>query len=87
MLGASCLGLLHCRTPLSPTACLPQYIPHIKTPTLFVVSLDDPFLGVLPDQEVAANPHTVLAATAHGGHCAFLQARTLPDRLPGRCCP
>jgi predicted alpha/beta-fold hydrolase len=42
---------------------------------LFLVSLDDPFLGVLPDQEIAANPHTVLAATQHGGHCAFLLVR------------
>jgi len=50
-----------------------RYIPHITTPTLFLVSRDDPFLGVLPDEECSANPHTILAVTRHGGHVAFLQ--------------
>ncbi|KAL6764005.1 Alpha/Beta hydrolase protein [Haematococcus lacustris] len=50
-----------------------QYIPFIRTPTLFLVSKDDPFLGVLPDEECSANPHTLLAATARGGHVAFLE--------------
>lgn len=50
-----------------------NYIPDIRTPTLFLVSEDDPFLGVLPDVECASNPSTLLAATARGGHVAFLQ--------------
>lgn len=50
-----------------------NYIPDIRTPTLFLMSEDDPFLGVLPDVECASNPSTLLAATARGGHVAFLQ--------------
>lgn len=49
------------------------YIPQIRTPTLLLLSEDDPFLGVLPDLECAGNPHTLLAATARGGHVAFIQ--------------
>ncbi|MEW5317053.1 MAG: hypothetical protein WDW38_008384 [Sanguina aurantia] len=52
-----------------------SYLPHIKTPTLVLTSQDDPFLGVLPDQECVANPHTLLAVTEKGGHVAFLQPR------------
>jgi len=50
-----------------------DYIPNITTPTLFLLSRDDPFLGVLPDKECAANPNTLLALTQFGGHVAFLQ--------------
>ena len=49
------------------------HIPGIRTPTLFLSSADDPFLGALPEAEVAANPDVALAVTARGGHCAFLQ--------------
>ena len=49
------------------------YLPNIRTPTLLLLSEDDPFLGVLPDVECAGNPFTLLAATARGGHVAFLQ--------------
>ena len=41
-----------------------RHIPAIKTPTLFLASSDDPFLGAVPAEEVAANPHTLLALTA-----------------------
>ncbi|KAJ9505390.1 hypothetical protein QJQ45_009561 [Haematococcus lacustris] len=54
-----------------------QYIPFIRTPTLFLVSKDDPFLGVLPDEECSANPHTLLAATRPWR----------PRGLPGGCSP
>ena len=50
-----------------------SYLPNIRTPTLLLLSEDDPFLGVLPDVECAGNPFTLLAATARGGHVAFLQ--------------
>jgi len=50
-----------------------DYIPNITTPTLFLLSRDDPFLGVLPDKECAANPNTLLASTKAGGHIGFLQ--------------
>lgn len=41
-----------------------RHIPAIRTPTLFLASADDPFLGAVPADEVAANPHTLLALTA-----------------------
>lgn len=50
-----------------------KYIPQIKTPSLILLSRDDPFVGTIPDAECRANPHTLLAVTAHGGHVAFLQ--------------
>eukprot|EP00879_Flechtneria_rotunda_P006919 GHRR01007266.1.p1 GENE.GHRR01007266.1~~GHRR01007266.1.p1 ORF type:complete len:450 (+),score=182.46 GHRR01007266.1:895-2244(+) len=54
-------------------ACSTNYIPHIRTPTLIMLSRDDPFLGVLPQEQVRKNPFTALAATRRGGHLAFLQ--------------
>jgi abhydrolase domain-containing protein 1/3 len=49
-----------------------RYIPSIKTPSLFLLSEDDPFLGVLPDEECSMNPWTLLAVCKRGGHVAFL---------------
>ena len=37
--------------------------------------------SVLPDEECSRNPYTVLAATTHGGHVAFLQVRTVCARV------
>lgn len=50
-----------------------NFIPHIRTPTLFLVAADDPFLGSLPVDACRSNDSTVLAVTAAGGHCAHLQ--------------
>jgi predicted alpha/beta-fold hydrolase len=50
-----------------------QFVPHIRTPTLFLASEDDPFLGALPIEQCRQNEHTVLATTTVGGHCAHLQ--------------
>lgn len=50
-----------------------NFIPRIRTPSLFLVSQDDPFLGRLPVKECRENENTVLAVTACGGHCAHLQ--------------
>lgn len=50
-----------------------QYIQHIHTPCLFIVSTDDPFVRDLPIGECRKNQHTVLLVTRHGGHCAHLQ--------------
>ena len=47
-----------------------HYIPHIKTPSLFLVAEDDPFLGRLPIEECSANPNTILAVTARWAPCA-----------------
>lgn len=50
-----------------------QYISRIRTPTLFIVSEDDPLLGALPVDECRSNPSCVLAVTRVGGHCAHLR--------------
>jgi predicted alpha/beta-fold hydrolase len=50
-----------------------NFIPKIRTPTLFLVSEDDPFLGGLPIAACRGNDKTVLAVTAAGGHCGHLQ--------------
>eukprot|EP00891_Asterochloris_glomerata_P008032 jgi/Astpho2/8032/gw1.00120.240.1_t len=49
------------------------YIPSIRTHTLLLVAQDDPFLGRMPVQEVAANPKVCLVAPRCGGHLAFLE--------------
>lgn len=54
-------------------ACSTNYIPHIRTPTLILLSKDDPFLGIIPQEQVQHNPFTLMAATRRGGHLAFLQ--------------
>ncbi len=50
-----------------------QYIPAIKTPTLLVTSLDDPFFSseCYPFREANQNPHFFLEATKYGGHVGF----------------
>ena len=40
------------------------YVPLIRTPTLYLASQDDPFVGRLPIPECSANPNTVLAVTS-----------------------
>ena len=49
-----------------------QYIPHISTPSLFLVAKDDPFLGQVPVEECSANPNTILAVTARWAAPAHL---------------
>ena len=49
-----------------------QYIPHISTPSLFLVSEDDPFLGQVPIEECSTNPNTILAVTARWAAPAHL---------------
>ena len=51
-------------------------VPHIRTPTLFLCAADDPLAAPPPRAAVAANPHTVLAVTARGGHLGFLTGAT-----------
>eukprot|EP00232_Nephroselmis_pyriformis_P008228 CAMPEP_0182896318 /NCGR_PEP_ID=MMETSP0034_2-20130328/26205_1 /TAXON_ID=156128 /ORGANISM="Nephroselmis pyriformis, Strain CCMP717" /LENGTH=152 /DNA_ID=CAMNT_0025030179 /DNA_START=20 /DNA_END=475 /DNA_ORIENTATION=- len=50
-----------------------HHIPHIQVPTLFLIAEDDPFLGRIPWEEAAGNPHIAIAATARGGHVGFLE--------------
>ena len=53
-----------------------RFISAIRTPTLLVHSLDDPFLpwAAVPVQEVEANPHLTLVVTDRGGHMGFVRS-------------
>ena len=55
-----------------------HHIQGIRTPSLFLVSRDDAFLGLLPVAECMANPHTALAVTQYGGHVAWLEGTLRP---------
>ncbi len=50
-----------------------QYIPSIKTPTLLITALDDPFFGTAcyPFKEAKANDSFFMEVTDHGGHVGF----------------
>lgn len=52
-----------------------RYADQLKTPTLILHSLDDPFIRMLPATRAAlvANPNVVFIETQRGGHCAFLE--------------
>ena len=50
-----------------------QYIADIRTPTLWLVSRDDPFVSLVPVEECRANPSVALVETSRGGHVAHLQ--------------
>jgi abhydrolase domain-containing protein 1/3 len=50
-----------------------HYIPNIRTPTLWLVSRDDPFVAMVPVELCLANPNIALAETSRGGHVAFLE--------------
>lgn len=56
-----------------------NYIPFVRTPSLFLAAADDPFMGRLPREECEANPHTLLAVTAR---CASAHAHACSDAWP-----
>ena len=58
-----------------------QYAGSLRTPTLIVHALDDPFIRMLPETRAAlmGNPRVTFVETRHGGHCAFLAAPTRDD--------
>lgn len=51
-----------------------RYLPHIRTPTLLVQALDDPFLpaGAVPHGVVERNPALTCAFPSRGGHVGFV---------------
>ena len=53
--------------------CSPIYrVPSIKKPTLFLNSLNDPFISATLDKEVfTTNPNVVLATNEHAGHLGY----------------
>ena len=50
-----------------------NFIEHIKTPTLVVNALNDPFLGedCYPREKFKTHPHVTFEFPAHGGHVGF----------------
>ena len=52
-----------------------RFVSAIRTPTLLVQSLDDPFrpFSAVPIKEVEANPHLTLVVTERGGHTGFIR--------------
>ena len=52
----------------------------LSIPTLILHALDDPFIRMhhLTRETLLANPAVRLVESRHGGHCAFLAARTSP---------
>ena len=55
-----------------------RIIPAIRTPTLYVVARDDPFLGQMEgiSRVIRESKHVALAHVAKGGHVAFLEKGT-----------
>src|SRR5229473_729262 len=53
-------------------------IGRIRIPTLMIHSQDDPFIPFRPlrDPSIAANPYVLLIAPEHGGHVAFMSAKS-----------
>jgi uncharacterized protein len=51
-----------------------RYLPEIRTPTLLIQALDDPFLPptALPHEAVRDNPCLTPAFVEHGGHVGFI---------------
>jgi predicted alpha/beta-fold hydrolase len=56
-----------------------RYLSRIRTPTLLLQSLDDPFLprGALPEQAIRENPRIVAAFVERGGHVGFMSGPIL----------
>ncbi|MFC4698628.1 hydrolase [Glaciecola siphonariae] len=59
-----------------------QYIQHIKTPTLIMHSLDDPFMDsrVVP-LPCALSDYTAYELSSHGGHVGFMSGSMLSPNL------
>jgi predicted alpha/beta-fold hydrolase len=64
-------------------AAAARVLEKIAVPTLFIHSLDDPFIRMLPETraKIAGNGNITLLETEHGGHCAFLAQ---PNGYDGR---
>jgi predicted alpha/beta-fold hydrolase len=53
-----------------------RVVDRIRVPTLVVTAADDPFVPTDPfrNRSVAGNPNITVVMTAHGGHCAYVEA-------------
>lgn len=54
-----------------------QFIPEIRTPTLVINALDDPFLpdSCYPYEKVATNDYVEMLTPKYGGHVGFVQRK------------
>lgn len=61
------------------------FLPEVRTPTLLMHSLDDPFLppDALPEAAMRENPHLTAIITERGGHVGFLEGSPLRPRFWG----
>lgn len=59
------------------------FLPRVRTPTLLMHSLDDPFLPVvaLPEAAMRQNPHLTAMITKRGGHVGFLEGSPFRPRF------
>jgi predicted alpha/beta-fold hydrolase len=60
-----------------------RYLQRIRTPTLLLQSLDDPFLPreALPERAIRENPWIVAAFVERGGHVGFMSGSVLSPRF------
>jgi predicted alpha/beta-fold hydrolase len=58
-----------------------RVVDRIGVPALIITAEDDPFVPSQPfhDPKVTGNPHIDLRISRHGGHCAFIGARSAED--------
>jgi predicted alpha/beta-fold hydrolase len=61
---------------------------QIQIPTLIVIAKDDPFVPFVSFSAtgIAGNPHIVLVAPKHGGHCAFISRQGGDHRFWAEAC-
>ena len=50
-------------------------IPHLKTPSLYIQSLDDPVIGneCIDYELIKRNENVAVATTKHGGHLGYME--------------
>ncbi len=60
-----------------------QYVPQVRTPTLVVHAMDDPFLPEqwVPVGDLETNPWITPILTRHGGHVGFVSERSGAQRF------
>ena len=59
------------------------YVTRVRTPTLVIQALDDPFLprGCVPVRALEENPFTTALLPSRGGHVGFVSERAGHDRF------
>lgn len=59
------------------------YVPRVRTPTLVVQAMDDPFLpkGCVPVRDIESNPWITALLPRRGGHVGFVSERPGEERF------